>query len=168
MGKILGSFSGMRKYLEEDMLAGCLKGRVTYHCTTYPKMDGCSIFEIRVDGAAVRRFSGETVTKELWKGEKPGGIQEFWKPYWDHVENTPILNRREFDETEFAGALKAYRALPIGNALTDENLLVRMFAVLDRRVGSRTLENCKAAIEDQPEWLQYFYRLRLAAEKMLV
>jgi len=28
MGKILGSWSGMRKYLEEEMLADALKGRI--------------------------------------------------------------------------------------------------------------------------------------------
>lgn len=39
MGKILGSQSGMRKYLEQEMLAESLKGRVRYGCTAYPGMD---------------------------------------------------------------------------------------------------------------------------------
>ena len=34
MGKILGSWSGMRKYLEQEMLASVLHGRVRYGCTT--------------------------------------------------------------------------------------------------------------------------------------
>lgn len=41
-----GSWSGMRKYLEKDMLADCLKGRVRYGCTTYVGMDGWRIFEV--------------------------------------------------------------------------------------------------------------------------
>lgn len=46
MGKILASWSGMRKYLEQEMIADCLKGRVRYNCTTYTGMDGYRIFEI--------------------------------------------------------------------------------------------------------------------------
>ena len=35
MGKILGSWSGVRKYLEQDMLAPALRGRLRYGCTAY-------------------------------------------------------------------------------------------------------------------------------------
>ena len=61
MGKILGSWSGMRKYLEQEMLASVLHGRVRYGCTTYVGMDGCRIFEVCIDGRQVKRFSWETV-----------------------------------------------------------------------------------------------------------
>ena len=61
MGKILGSWSGMRKYLEQDMLSESLKGRIRYGCTAYVGMDGCHIFEICIDGNQVKRFSWETV-----------------------------------------------------------------------------------------------------------
>ena len=61
MGKILGSWSGMRKYLEQDMLANSLQGRLRYGCTTYVGMDGSHIFEVAIDGEQVKRFSWETV-----------------------------------------------------------------------------------------------------------
>ena len=61
MGKILGSWSGMRKCLEQDMLADSLKGRVRWNCTKYLNMDGASVFEVYVDDALVKRFSMETV-----------------------------------------------------------------------------------------------------------
>lgn len=48
-----------------------------------------------------------------------------------------------------------------------ENPVIRMFAVLDRRVGKRTLERMKQELELQPDWLQRIYRLRLEAEKIL-
>ena len=53
MGNILGSWSGMRKYLEKDMLADSLKGRIRYGCTTYVGMDGCRIFEVCIDGTRI-------------------------------------------------------------------------------------------------------------------
>ena len=40
MGKALGSWSGMRKYLEQEMLADSLHGRIRYGCTSYVGMDG--------------------------------------------------------------------------------------------------------------------------------
>ena len=56
-----GSWSGMRKYLEKEILADSLKGRVRYGCTTYVGMDGCKIFEVCIDDKQVKRFSWETV-----------------------------------------------------------------------------------------------------------
>ena len=41
-----------------------------------------------------------------------------------------------------------------------------MFAVLDRRVGKRTLVSIKDEVFEQPEWLAFFYKLRLEAENI--
>ena len=49
MSEFLGSWSGMRKYLEQEMLAESLKGRVRYGCTTYVGMDGAHVFEVCID-----------------------------------------------------------------------------------------------------------------------
>ena len=49
MPKILGSWGGMRRYLEQEMLAPRLRGRVRYGCTTYVGMDGCRIFTLALD-----------------------------------------------------------------------------------------------------------------------
>lgn len=45
--------------------------------------------------------------------------------------------------------------------MNSENSIERMFAILDRRIGKRTLSDIKDSLENQPEWLQIFYRLRL-------
>lgn len=88
MSKILGSWSGMRKYLEQEMIAEGLRGRIRYNCTTYVGMD---IRKILI----------------LW---------------------------------------------------------ALMFAILDRRIGKRTLSDIKDSLDNQPEWLKIFYRLRLESE----
>jgi len=56
--------------------------------------------------------------------------------------------------------------IPINKAVENINPLVRMFAVLDRRVGKRTLVKLKLSVDRQPEWLRYFYLLRLSAENI--
>ena len=171
--KILGSWSGMRRYLEKEMLAECLRGRVRYHCTSYVGMDGCRIFEVYIDGKLVKRFSWETVNsyfiEEGCKTQKnPFGITEYWKEFWLLLEATPIQSRTEHTDNEFCEALTQYRNQEIGDSLRSENPLERMFAVMDRRVGRRTLRFIKQELEKQPAWLQIFYELRLEAENFRI
>lgn len=169
MSKILGSFSGMRKYLENDMIADSLKGRVRYGCTSYVGMDGCRIFEVCIDNKQVKRFSWETVNTYFinngYKGNnEPFGRQEYWEGFWLLMNKYPIQERTEYTDGEFADALETYRNQDIHKSISSQNPIVRMFAVLDRRIGKRTLEKIKPSIDDQPDWLKQFYLLRLNAE----
>ncbi len=169
MGKILGSWSGMRQYLEQDMLAKCLHGRVRYNCTSYVGMDGWRIFEIYIDDKLAKQFSLETVNTYFIKnGYKkdahPYGIMEYWEDFWPLLDNTPIPARSEYTDEEFCDALGHYRNQPIEDSLTSENPLERMFAILDRRVGKRRLMSMMELWNTQPEWLRPFYALRFQAE----
>ena len=49
----------MRKYLEQEILADSLKGRIRFNCTSYVNMDGVKIFEIFVDGKLENSFPGK-------------------------------------------------------------------------------------------------------------
>jgi len=169
MGKALGSFSGMRKYLEKEMLAEKLDGRIRFGCTTYAGMDGCHIFDVSIDGKQVKRFSLETVNSffignGLIKKEKPMDKREYWDGFWYLLNEIPIEARTEYTDGEFCQALECYRNQDIKESLSLANPIVRMFAVLDRRVGKRTLLIIKETIEEQPLWLKQFYQLRCSVE----
>lgn len=169
MSKALSSWSGMRKYLEHEMLSPSLHGRVRYGCTEYAGMDGCHIFEVFVDGKPVKRFSWETVnTYFIENGYKPEsactGVSGYWDGFTVALEKIPPGKRTEYTDGEFCEALKAYRSQPIAESMDCDNPIVRMFAVLDRRVGRRALERLQENIGEQPEWLRHFYRLRIEAE----
>lgn len=171
MGKILGSWSGMRKYLEKDMLANSLQGRIRYGCTTYVGMDGCRIFEVCIDGIQVKRFSWETVNTYFidngyTQNPHPSGISEYWEGFWSLLEKYPINQRSEYTDEEFCEALEVYRNHDIQDSINSCNPLVRMFAVLDRRIGKRTLTKIYETINEQPEWLRQFYVLRMSAERI--
>lgn len=171
MAKILGSWSGMRRYLEQEMLAECLSGRIRYNCTSFVGMDGCHIFEIHIDGKMVKQFSWETVNTYFTrngytKNSNPVGIKEYWEDFWSLMATVSIQSRSEYTDNEFCDALEKYRNQNIKNSIDSENPIERMFAILDRRVGKRTLENIKRSLEIQPEWLQFFYRLRLDSENL--
>lgn len=169
MAKILGSWSGMRKYLEQEMLAESLKGRVRYGCTAYAGMDGCHIFEICVDGTQIKRFSWETVNSyfisEGYKvNNQPNGIGEYWDEFWILLSKHPMEERTEYTDDEFCNALEKYRNQDIQESLHSKNPLIRMFAILDRRVGKRTLTKLESELDKQPKWLQQIYLLRFGVE----
>ncbi len=52
-------------------------------------------------------------------------------------------------------------------ALKAKNLIVRIFAVLDRRVGKRRLKIMKETIMEEPDTFREFYAIRVKAEGML-
>ena len=152
MGKILGSWSGMRKYLEQEMLAQVLHGRVRYGCTAYVGMDGCRIFEVCIDGRQVKRFSWETVNtyfieNGFTQNKKPVGMSEYWMEFWPLVDKIPADRRTKYLDEEFCLALEQYRNQDIGSSIYSVNPLVRMFAVLDRRVGKSDKHNATSRHE---------------------
>ena len=57
-----------------------------------------------------------------------------------------------------------YRNQTIKESINSDNPLERMFAILDRRLGKRTLLSIKETLDEQPNWLQFFYNLRLESE----
>ena len=159
MGKILGSWSGMRKYLEQEMTADSLKGRIRYNCTEYVGMDGCHIFEMFIDGRCFKRFSWETVNtyfinSGMKENNDPHGVHAYWDGFWELVESTPVTARTEYTDSEFCNALAEYRQQDIADSLSADDPVVRMFALLDRRTGKRTLMKLKSAASAQPEWLK--------------
>ena len=166
MSKILKSWSGMRKYLEKDILADSLRGRVRYNCTTYVGMDGCHIFEIFLDDKLFKQFSWETVNSYFIKmgyAEKPDQmtIGDYWKDFWELMDKYPMAERTEYTDGEFAEALEIYRQSEIKENLGSPNPIIKMFALLDRRVGKRTLEKLAASIKEEPELVQKIYEFRV-------
>ena len=83
----------------------------------------------------------------------------------DEVVNISI-NNGDFDIYNITDAIREYKGLPIAKSIASENPIVRMFAVMDRRVGKRTLKKLAKEIDLQPPWLQFFYKLRLDSENI--
>ena len=169
MSKYEGSWSGMRKYLEKEMLAECLKGRVRYNCTRYVGMDGCHLFELYVDNTLQKRFSWETVNtyfiaNGLGGYEKPYGIGEYWSGFMENLASIKINDRTEYTDDEFCDALAKYRNQSISESISSDNPLERMFAIFDRRIGKRKILQMKESFNAQPEWLQKLYQIRCNSE----
>ena len=158
----MATWSGTRSKLENEYLAQSLRGRVRYFCTTYKKSPDR-------EGRAAILVDGREVLK--------GNYYNFWKT-WDLLpHDTPItpwnvflkpnamtLEEGVFDERTFYVAFQEFDNQPITASLESENLLVRIFAILDRRVGKRRLEGMWEDLSREESVLRDFYLLRLDAE----
>ena len=72
-----------------------------------------------------------------------------------------------FDQRCFYNAFAEFDQQSIEMSLKSENLIVRIFAVLDRRVGKRRLTLMKETIAEEPDTFQEFYAIRLKAEGLI-
>jgi len=71
-----------------------------------------------------------------------------------------------FSQYDFLQAVEIFLNSPIEESLKSDNSIVKLLALIDKRVGKRTLNMLKESIKDESEIVRYFYRLRCEAEQM--
>ena len=172
------SWTGVRKRLEQDLLCEKLRGRVQYFLTRYHAApDQYGRFAVRLDGKEIvfanpynERYVDRTareVRAELGESRNWVTLYDTDRPRYDELfrlVDARCIDANTLEIYHVMDALRSYLNLPIREALSSENALVRMFAILDRRVGKRTLRRLADSVERQPEWVRPFYRARLSAE----
>lgn len=173
------SWSGIRKQLEQDFLCEKLRGRVQYFLTIYHGApDDYGRFAVRVDGKEVFHANPYNETyfyEEVEHLQKQYGVSNReWtgKEFLFDKENAEIEEQAEqnviekghIDSFSVTRAIDVFLNQSIEKSLESENLLHRMFAILDRRVGKRSLTKAAYTYESLPEWLKLFYELRFAVE----
>ena len=168
------SWSQMRKQAE-GLLCASLRGKITYFFTNYHDVHN-------VYGRAAIRLSGRELVCFSWieryrqerdisafynadpalrfddSREKLDYILQKQKPVWDA--------NCTHDDSDFIAALQAFFHLAIEDALASDDYIVKIFAIMDRRTGKRTLHRIKNAGEfaGYPDWVQTFYKLRFDAD----
>lgn len=166
------SWSGMRKQLEQEYICDALKGRIQYFATRYRQShDQEGRVAVRLDGEEIFKscyYAWQEKREEVIKSNAVSKSEatSYWD-YWDKV-HLETRNHGGFDQYGFYQAFHEYQNQSIEESLESKDPVVRLFAVLDQRVGKRRLEKIKDSIPSQPAWLQVFYRLRLEAEQLAV
>lgn len=161
------TWSAMRKKLESEYLAESLRGRLRYFATTYRRshdregriailLDGCEILQSNYYARWTARCEAERMLIAA------GETENIWERSWEAATEAG-----EFNENDFYRAFGIFDSQSISESLTDDNALVRMLALLDRRTGKRTLGKLRNTMRSEPQWLQMMYDLRLEAENML-
>ena len=158
------SWSGLNKWLNA-CLCEELKGGITYFLTRYRKVHASyGRAAILLDGKELVCFSWiEQYRQEQRVAAKHNedrskdwfGLYDEMQPAWN--ESCTLC------EWDFLSAVLEYRNLSIQDALNSENYIIKILAILDKRVGKRTLQKIKEAEEYKkyPEWVRQFYELRL-------
>ena len=160
----MATWSGIRKRLESDYLAECLRGRIQYFATTYREShDQEGRAAILLDGKEV--ISGGyykhcTVSHLFPKDDK---YEKRIRQEFAFIYDT-ALKLGVFDQSCFYCAFSEFDNQSIEESLNSEDLIVRIFAILDRRVGKRRLIAMKNGILKEPEVFQLFYEIRVKAE----
>jgi len=94
-------------------------------------------------------------------------LNEIWREtgVWD--DNNPDLKNKwdanaTYHDMDFLMAAATFLQTPVMEALYSDNYIIRIFAIVDRRIGKRTLQKCRESEDVQrlPSWVKQFYELR--------
>lgn len=160
----MSSWSGIRKKLESEYLAKNLRGHISYFATSYsrsPDHEGRAA--IRYDGKEIIKgcyYNNWTKAALFPEDEK---YERRMKEECAFIDDTAI-KLGVFDQRCFYEAFAEFDNQSIEKSLNSENMLVRIFAVFDRRVGKRKLLSMKESIENEPDTFREFYAIRIRAE----
>ncbi|MBR1527905.1 MAG: hypothetical protein IJ642_01235 [Oscillospiraceae bacterium] len=155
-------WSTVRNKLENVYLADSLKNHIQYFVTTYRN---CHDRE----GRASIRLDGVEILKSNYF-DKMGAHSQIYYSHQADWEKAYLLAESQgcFDQRNFYQAFHNFDNQSIQDSLQSQSLLVRIFAVLDKRTGKRTLIALQNAMQHENPILQEFYHIRLDAEHIHV
>ena len=139
----------------KSLICPGLRGRIDFHLTSYREShDGTAKVWITVDGQRVfscKHYPYEWAEAEAHNGGLRGEqVKEF------------LRDKEIHRPKDFGDAMRVYLDMPVREALESADPLVKAFALVDRRLGKRTLE--KLEISDSEHTLvRAFYELRRAS-----
>ena len=161
------TWSKMRTKLENEYLADSLKGRIRYFVTTYrDSHDREGRAAILLDGKEI--ISGSYF--EQWSKAhllpKDETLEDRLRSEFPFMDDT-ALKYSQFDQRCFYSAFQEFDNQSIEDSLKSSNLLIRIFAILDRRVGKKTLNRIKETIDSEPNIFNIFFTIRMKAEGLI-
>jgi hypothetical protein len=121
----------------ESFICDSLKGRIEFFSTWYRNSG-----KDHIGRATILLDKNEIFEADTWKR---------------------IFNRNEFERLDLHNALLEYALLSIDDAVHSENPIIRGLAMVDKRLGKRSLSNIKIA-EDEHEFVKLMFNLRCESE----
>lgn len=164
------SWAGLKKQLN-GYLCEALNTRITYFLTRYHDVHNSY-------GRACIRFDGKELICfswiEMYHQEFAVSVAQKKDPKLSYEDTLEQL-KPEWDqnctyyEMDFLDAALKFRSMSIKTALESENYIIKILAILDKRVGNRTLTQLSnnKEYETYPEWVQQFYRIRFTSSKIM-
>ncbi|MDE5862312.1 MAG: hypothetical protein K2H28_08990 [Ruminococcus sp.] len=162
------TWSKIRYKLEKEYLAESLRGHIKYFATSYSK---CPDHEGRASILLDGREIIEGSYYGHWKNYHLLPKDENYKLRMSHDE-FPIMDDialqfGQFDQRCFYRAFDEFDNQSIEKSLFSENAIVRVFAILDRRIGKRRLRAMKDTVHNEGEVFRTFFNIRATAEGII-
>ena len=163
----MARWSGIRYKLEKEYLAESLQGHIQYFATSYSKSPDH-------EGRAAILYDGKEIVSGCywnnWMKAEQFPKDETYecriKLEMAYMDDT-ALQLGVFDQRSFYQAFAEFDNQSIDDSLKSSNLIVRIFALLDRRVGKRRLKAMQENISNEPITFQKFYSIRMKEEGLL-
>jgi len=172
----------------ESFLCDKLKGRIQLHATVYRKFhDGPSRVWITFDQREI--LSASDVTYAVEHGKlyaqlkeqnqlKPIPYYEDWKLMFHSPERQALLQASDvaenslieqsiFESYHLYAPFMKYSSLSIEEAMNDENIIVRAYSMLDRRLGKRRLKEFHFTEDTHPLIID-FHKIRCEVEGIIL
>lgn len=163
----MATWSSIRNKLEQEYLADSLRGHIQYYVTTYSKCpDHEGRAAIRLDGKEIIKGSYFNNWYKAHLFPRDDKYERRMDTEFAYMDDTAI-QLGVFDQRCFYDAFYMFDNQSIEKSLSSENMIVRIFALLDRRVGKRRLLSMKTGIENECETIRCFYAIRAAAENVI-
>ncbi len=160
------SWSNLKKQMYE-LLCDSLKDKISYFYTNYHEVHNVyGRATINYNKKELVAFSWVELYKQqrdvdqVYREEK----KEFSWELYDELEKEKWLPECKLSDWDFINSVTIYLKTDVATALRSDNYLLRVFAYMDRRVGKRTLVKIQGEVEDLPEWVKQFYRIRCEAD----
>ena len=167
----VSTWSGMRNKLENDYLCPALRGRIQYFATSYSKSaDHEGRAAIRMDDVEVLRSNYYAYEQHYWnryQALRREGVGEVDPKAPFRLAHEGTLNDGCFDNGFFYEAFHEFDNQSIEKSLVSRNPLVRIFALLDRRLGKRRLLPLEESMEQELDGVRAFYVIRMQAEGLM-
>lgn len=168
----VSTWSGIRNKLEQDYLCPALRRHIQYFATSYREShDQIGRAAIRMDGIEILRSNYYDYEKNYWNRyqalRREGAEADDPKAPF-RLAHEETLNDGSFDNVFFYEAFRIFDKQIIEKSLVSENPLVRIFALLDRRLGKRRLLALEESMEQELDWVRVFYVIRMQAEGLMV
>ena len=129
-----------------------LRGRIDFYVTSYRKShDGADKVWITVDGTRVfdcKHYRYERAEADAYHV----GLH-------DEKLKESLREKEIHSPKDFGVAMRAYVDMPIMEAVVSSDPLIKAFALVDRRLGKRTLAKLKI-IDSEQTLVKAFYELR--------
>jgi hypothetical protein len=130
-----------------------LRDRVDFHLTSYRRShDDVDKVWITIDGEPLLKMKHYTHLRASYEAYACGLEGD--------AISSLLAELEIFHPQAFGSAMRSYLDLPISDALASTNPLIKAFAIIDRRVGKRTLTKLDISEADST-LIRAFYSLRL-------